>query len=177
MIKVGLFHAPMNNKRGEEVATSITNIDIHDIARSGVTFGISEYFVVHPLAIQVQIAKRIAHHWRQTSQKDYNMDRSDAFKIINFAKDFDEVKEKNPGFTFIATSAKPTSKKITYAEVREKIKAQENIFIGFGTGHGMTNGLLEKFDYCLEPVHGPTNYNHLSVRSAAAVIMDRLLGR
>jgi len=28
----------------------------------------------------------------------------------------------------------------------------------------------------LEPIAGTTGYNHLSVRSAAAIILDRLLG-
>ena len=46
----------------------------------------------------------------------------------------------------------------------------------FGTGWGMSEELLERSDYFLEPVSGPTDYNHLSVRSACAVILDRLLG-
>ncbi|MGW8301987.1 MAG: RNA methyltransferase [Desulfobacterales bacterium] len=29
----------------------------------------------------------------------------------------------------------------------------------------------------LEPIAGKTDYNHLSVRSAAAIIFDRLLGK
>jgi len=32
-------------------------------------------------------------------------------------------------------------------------------------------------DMLLEPIEGYTDYNHLSVRSAAAIILDRLLGK
>jgi hypothetical protein len=36
--------------------------------------------------------------------------------------------------------------------------------------------MMKKFDYILEPVYGPGEYNHLSVRSAVAIILDRLAG-
>jgi hypothetical protein len=35
---------------------------------------------------------------------------------------------------------------------------------------------MEQADYILEPIYGPGEYNHLSVRSAVAIILDRLLG-
>lgn len=40
----------------------------------------------------------------------------------------------------------------------------------------MTREMMEKFDYILEPIHGTGEYNHLSVRSAVAIILDRLAG-
>jgi len=36
--------------------------------------------------------------------------------------------------------------------------------------------LMARCDYILEPVSGASDYNHLSVRSAVSIIMDRLLG-
>ena len=38
------------------------------------------------------------------------------------------------------------------------------------------NEVMEKFDYILEPIYGPCDYNHLPVRAAVAIILDRLLG-
>jgi hypothetical protein len=35
---------------------------------------------------------------------------------------------------------------------------------------------ISKADYVLDPIAGTADYNHLSVRSAAAIIFDRLLG-
>ena len=45
---VALIHAPVYNKKMEIIATSITNLDLHDIARSSATFGVHSYYVVHP---------------------------------------------------------------------------------------------------------------------------------
>jgi hypothetical protein len=50
------------------------------------------------------------------------------------------------------------------------------ILLLFGTGYGMTKETMEKFDFILEPIYGAGEYNHLSVRSAAAIILDRLAG-
>ena len=174
---MALFHGPMKNKNSQSIVTSITNIDIHDIARSGFTYGIAEYFLVHPLSVQRQIASRILGHWSENSQKDYNLDRSDAFRIVKLAHDFQELKNLHPNFKFIATSARETTISTKFSDLRGRIKEGENIFLGLGTGHGMTDEFIQQMDEILEPIQGPSPYNHLSVRSAAAVIFDRLLGQ
>ena len=46
----------------------------------------------------------------------------------------------------------------------------------FGTGWGLAPEVMARADLRLAPVLGPTDYNHLSVRAAAAVILDRLRG-
>ncbi len=46
----------------------------------------------------------------------------------------------------------------------------------FGTGWGLTEEVLEQADDILEPIRGAGAYNHLSVRSAAAILLDRLRG-
>jgi hypothetical protein len=46
----------------------------------------------------------------------------------------------------------------------------------FGTGWGLTEELFDRADFILEPIKGSGDYNHLSVRTAAAIILDRLLG-
>ena len=35
---------------------------------------------------------------------------------------------------------------------------------------------MKSFEYKVEPIYGPSNYNHLCVRSAVAIILDRLAG-
>ena len=50
------------------------------------------------------------------------------------------------------------------------------ILLLFGTGYGMEQEHMNGFDYVLEPIYGPSDYNHLCVRSAAAIILDRLAG-
>ena len=47
-ISIALLHYPVYNKNKEIVASSVTNFDIHDIARCARTYGINKYFIVHP---------------------------------------------------------------------------------------------------------------------------------
>jgi hypothetical protein len=47
----------------------------------------------------------------------------------------------------------------------------------FGTAWGLADEILEAADHRLAPINGKGAYNHLAVRSAVAIILDRLLGR
>jgi hypothetical protein len=46
----------------------------------------------------------------------------------------------------------------------------------FGTAWGLAEAFISEADYILEPITGSPDYNHLSVRTAAGIILDRLLG-
>ena len=74
------------------------------------------------------------------------------------------------------TSAKSEMKKcLTFNEARMKIRTQEDVMLIFGTGQGLHPRVIENADVLLPPIKGSLDYNHLSVRSAAAIILDRLL--
>jgi hypothetical protein len=45
----------------------------------------------------------------------------------------------------------------------------------FGTGWGIAEEIVNRADHRLEPIKGVENYNHLAVRSAAAIILDRIM--
>ena len=60
----------------------------------------------------------------------------------------------------------------------EKLRSGDHPYLlTFGTGFGLADEIMGQMDYILDPIWGPTAFNHLSVRSAAAIILDRLLGR
>jgi len=66
---------------------------------------------------------------------------------------------------------------VTYGFVRKLLHCGDKpLLLLFGTGFGMEQETMNSFDYVLEPVYGPCDYNHLCVRSAAAIILDRLAG-
>ena len=46
---VALIHHPVVNKNGMIIGSAVTNMDLHDIARAGRTFGVRGYYVVTPL--------------------------------------------------------------------------------------------------------------------------------
>ena len=66
---------------------------------------------------------------------------------------------------------------IGFQDLRELIFSDEQkpYLLLLGTGWGLAKEVMESADYRLKPVSGYTNYNHLSVRSAAAIMLDRLL--
>ena len=59
---------------------------------------------------------------------------------------------------------------------RAILKGTETYLLVFGTGWGIAGEVIERADHCIEPIRGPSDYNHLSVRSAVSIVLDRLLG-
>jgi len=181
-VYVALLHYPVYNKRKDVVTTSITGFDLHDIARSCATFGVKKYFVVNPLPAQQEFAGRIFGFWLDEGSREFNWTRADAFQLISIQPDLDaavaEV-EKLEGQKpkLVATSARPQGA-VRFTELRRELESTGAPYlIMLGTGWGMTDELLARADAILEPIAGKGEYNHLSVRSATAIILDRLLGR
>ena len=180
---LALIHAPVYNKNMKVVATSITNLDLHDIARCAATFGVKRYYVVHPAPAQQALAKRIMAFWQAGYGAEYNPDRREAFAGVRLVADLTDVEaeiEQLEGVKpmRVATDARRYPNTVTYADLRERLAAETGpVLLMFGTGWGLTQEVMATADLILEPIYGPGEYNHLSVRSAAAIILDRLRGR
>ena len=181
-VYVALLHHPVYNKRRDVVTTSITGFDLHDIARSCATFGVKKYFVVNPLPAQREFAGRIFDFWLDEGSREFNWTRADAFQLISIQPELDAAVaeiEKLEGQRpkLIATSARPHGSVKFGALKTELANSGAPYLIMLGTGWGMTDELLARADAILEPIAGAGEYNHLSVRSATAIILDRLLGK
>lgn len=192
---VVLLHTPVTNRNGKLVTTSVTNMDIHDIARSCRTFGIKKYFLVTPIEDQHELVERILAHWRTDHSREYHPDRVEAVSLIRMARNFDEVKTaiaaENEGQhpEVVLTEARPLPNTISYAAYRKELidrgPKSKPIAIVFGTGWGVSDVFHPEVHRILAPVYGPKDdiergyksYNHLSVRSAVAIILDRLFGQ
>ena len=59
---------------------------------------------------------------------------------------------------------------------REAI-APSPLLILLGTGWGLADALIPSVSRVLAPIEGASDWNHLSVRSAGAILLDRLFGR
>jgi hypothetical protein len=179
---IALIHHPVYNKRQDIVTTSITGFDLHDIARSAITFGVKKYFVVNPLPAQQEFARRIFEFWMDEGSLEFNWTRAEAFKLVSIQGtlaeaigEVEKVEGRRP--RVIATSAKPRTT-ISFEQLSEELKSgSQPVMLLFGTGWGMADEVFTQVDGVLPPIDGPTPYNHLSVRSATAIILDRLLGR
>ncbi|HEX7668153.1 MAG TPA: RNA methyltransferase, partial [Polyangiaceae bacterium] len=62
-VALALIHHPVVDRQGDIVTTAVTNLDVHDIARTSHTFGVGDFFVVHPVAAQRELVHRIVTHW------------------------------------------------------------------------------------------------------------------
>ena len=183
-VYIALLHAPVYNKRGDIVTTCITGFDLHDIARSCATYGVKKYFVVNPLPAQREFAGRIFDFWMEEGSLEFNWTRAEAFRLISIKSDLDEaIKEieELEGIRprLIATSAKPRGN-ITFGSLRSELEGSTAPYlILLGTGWGLAEEVFARVDAVLPPLNGPAGqeYNHLSVRSATAIILDRLLGK
>jgi len=163
--------------------TSVTSIDIHDIARSSKTYGIKNYFVVTPLIDQQKIVAKVLDFWKKGIGAEYNKSRYEAIIHVELVSNLQEVIEhierregKKP--LIIATSARITEKDaiVTFYD-QQKVWAHERpVLFLFGTGQGLTSSVIDSCDFLLVPVQGFSDFNHLSVRSAVAIILDRWLG-
>ena len=182
-VYLGLVHYPVYNKCGNIITTAITNFDIHDIARAARTYGIERYFLIHPLTNQVDLAREILCYWQEGSGRTYNPDRCDALQIVDIVSDISaacaaiaSIEGDNP--IIVTTDARKYETTVSYMSLRNILKtANQPCLLLFGTGWGIEKSVMERFDYILEPVYGNKDYNHLSVRSAVSIILDRLLGQ
>lgn len=177
-----LVHYPVYNKKGAVINTSFTNLDLHDIARASATFGVEKYFVVQPIHAQHELIHTLINHWIKGFGARYNPDRKTALTRLNLVDSVEEVKlqikeEYGSLPLVISTAAKAYAQNIGYEELKDVMERQEgNYLILFGTGWGLEESLIENSDYVLRPIYGPGVYNHLSVRSAASIVLDRLRG-
>lgn len=182
-VYIALLHSPVYNKRKEIVTTCITGFDLHDIARTAATYGIKKYFVVNPMPTQRAFAERIIEFWNDEESMEFNWTRAEAFKLISIKATLEETidevtRDEGRRPKIVATSAKEKGKKVESRELKVEIRNTNYPYlILFGTGWGLTEEILEKADCVLEPIRGISDYNHLSVRSATAIILDRLLGQ
>ncbi|MGF1573198.1 MAG: RNA methyltransferase [Sumerlaeia bacterium] len=184
-LHVALVHFPTVDKRGNVVATSVTNLDLHDISRASRTYGVEGYWVVHPYQSMHRYVEKVLHFWKKGFGSSYNPSRMESMEFTHLAYDLGEVAEKMEAsangrkIVWVATSAKRVANTIKYAEMRSWLEDEKDdrIFcLLFGTGWGLHPCVMEEMDYILEPINGPTDWNHLSVRAAAGIILDRLRG-
>jgi len=181
---LALLHHPVYDKNHQIVTTAITNMDIHDIARSARTYGARGFYVVNPIKALHRLAARITDHWMHGYGSTYNETRKEALSLVHLTHTLDETildVERRYGQRpcVVATSARPVEgvQRISFTALRDMLeKTSAPFLLLLGTGWGLAEPVLDHSDYILQPIEGQSDYNHLSVRSAAAVMLHELLG-
>ncbi|OQX63654.1 MAG: hypothetical protein B5M56_02195 [Desulfococcus sp. 4484_241] len=177
---MALAHYPVVNRQGVTIASAVTNLDIHDIARAGRTYGISGYYVVTPLSDQKRLVESIVSHWTDGVGAKHNPWRAEAFRLVRVCETIEDaadrirVREKVSPLV-VATSARRHDSPVNIGFIRSKLE-DVPVLLVFGTAWGLAPEFLKSADHILEPLAVRGGYNHLSVRSAVSIILDRLLG-
>lgn len=178
---VVLVHYPVVNKNGEIIASAVTNLDLHDISRAARTFGVRSFYVLTPLDDQRALAERIVGYWVKGAGAKYNPMRDEALKLISIKSSLDEVVEEIHGDCgirpeVVVTCARQHDRSLSYPDFHQLLRSGTPYLLALGTAWGLSEDFIAKADHILDPILGNTDYNHLSVRSAAAIILDRLMG-
>ena len=123
------------------------------------------------------------HHWQDGFGAQYNDTRREAFKKLclcgSLPEAVDAVRQASSGSSpdIVVTGAGRFRHTIGFREMGRRLVAENKpVLLVFGTGWGLSEDLAAESDEVLEPIRGLGRYNHLSVRSAVSIIVDRLLG-
>jgi hypothetical protein len=179
---IALVHHPVLDGKGDVVTTAVTNLDIHDLARSARTYGVSDYFVAHPIAAQRELVERIREHWIDGSSGRRIPDRREAISLLRIVETLEGAVDALGGRESVdvwVTAARSLGRSVTFDDARARLRndSEKCVLMVFGTGWGLASSVLEGADALLEPIRSERGeYNHLSVRSACAIALDRLLG-
>lgn len=178
-IYIGLVHYPVLGKNKKSIAVSLTNLDIHDIARCTCTYGLGGYYITTPIEEQQHLCNTIVSHWKDGAGAEQNKSRSKAMEriyVVNTIEDVisDITKSIGSDPIVIATSAcaVPTH---SYCDIRS-IAKERAVLLLFGTSHGLAPEVYTMVQAILPPIRYIGGYNHLSVRSAVSITIDRIVG-
>jgi hypothetical protein len=177
-----LVHHPIRDREGQTVTSAVTNVDVHDIARSSRTYGLEGFFIVTPIAAQRELVGRILGHWSHGSGAKRIPERSEALARCEAVSSIDDAVARIEEMTgkaprIIATSARKEGRGVVSfeAERANLVASDVPTLILFGTGHGLAEEAISRCIALVEPIRAK-HYNHLSVRAAAAIVFDRLFG-
>ena len=180
---LALIHHPVLDRNGRIVTSAITSLDIHDIARSAHTYGVDRAYIVHPIPEQREFAARVIDHWKFDFGRAFDGRRREALETIKIVETLDDAlgdatRLAGTAPRMVHTSAR-TSRGMMTDELRQKMESPDTppMLILFGTGFGLAPAVRDRADIVLNAILGPGDYNHLSVRAAVSIILDRLRGR
>lgn len=178
-----LLHYPVLLEGRKCGASSLTNLDVHDIARISRSYGMGPFYVVTPLEDQLRLLGAILRHWGGAAGP-LRSDRSRALSLVRGMPSLDDAiaeatARAGTAPRLVATSAAWPEKKraappLTPAKVRDWCR-EGPVLLLLGTARGLAPEVTALSDGRLRPLRF-LGENHLSVRSAAAILADRILG-
>lgn len=181
-LAVALLHYPVLDRQGNTVTSAITNLDLHDIARTAHAFGAAAYYVVHPIGAQRELVERVRRHWVEGSGGRRIPDRIEPLRRLRAVASLDEaLAQCDPSgqVELWTTSASSEGRSVPFSEARGQLMGPGRpVLMAFGTGWGLSAEVHDRAHLRIAPIEpvGAGGFNHFSVRAAVAIVLDRLLG-
>lgn len=177
---MALIHHPVVDKNGQTITAAVTALDLHDIARAAKTYGVDLFYVVTPLEDQQELVRALTDHWVTGAGARYNPDRQAALALIRLLPTIEAAMEdmtRRHGARpqTVVTSARMADDSLTFDGLRALAANGQPTLLMFGTAWGLAPEAMNQADFRLAPIEGNSDYNHLSVRSAVSIILDRTL--
>lgn len=181
-LAIALVHHPVLDKAGAIVTSAVTNLDVHDLSRSARTFGAEAFFLTTPIEAQRDLVSAIVGHWRDGSSGKRIPSRKEALDRVRVVPSVDDAVAALGGRDAVeiwitAARADAGGVELTWDAARTRLRGDDPraVLVLFGTSWGLAPVLCASADGRLPPISGPTAYNHLSVRAACAITLDRLV--
>jgi hypothetical protein len=180
-VAIALVHHPVLDREGGVMTTAITNLDVHDIARSARAYELEAFYVVHPIEAQRELVEKVRSHWVEGGGAKRIPDRKEALGLVRVVSSLDEAVGAFGGAEAApelwTTAARARGPVRGYGELRGRLASPgPPVLLLFGTGWGLAPELQERAEVRIAPIVGVGPWNHLSVRAACAITLDRLLG-
>jgi hypothetical protein len=195
-VSIALVHYPVLDSQGREVTSAITSLDVHDIARSARTYDCFRYYLVHPVVAQRDLVAKIREHWTTGSSSQRIPTRKEALRLVtpidsleHAIADLAEAQGCRVTEVESWVTTAYAARSVSYPDARARlVTTEKHVLLLLGTSWGLAEHLLESADVLLEPLMGrpgtalrthsgdAPHFNHLSVRAACAIVLDRLLG-
>jgi hypothetical protein len=179
-VSIALVHHPVLDTKGEVATSTLTTMDVHDLSRSARTYGCEALYIVHPIAAQRDLAHKIVDHWTHGSSGKRIPDRKDALAVVRVVTTLAEaVEASGKGTEVWVTAARESAgtEKLSWRAARARLDEDgAPVLVAFGTSWGLAPEVINSAAALLDPIHGTGEWNHLSVRAACAITLDRLCG-
>ncbi|MBK7395918.1 MAG: RNA methyltransferase [Myxococcales bacterium] len=181
-LAIALVHHPVLDRAGAIVTSAVTNLDVHDLSRSARTFGAESFFVTSPIEAQRDLVSAIVGHWKDGSSGKRIPSRKEALEGVRVVANVEEAVASfggraNVEIWITAARADAGGVALDWDAARARLRSDDPrvVLVLFGTSWGLAPSLCAEADGRLPPITGPTAYNHLSVRAACAITLDRLV--
>ncbi len=170
-LSVAIVHHPCLNKNGAEICATVSEYDVFDASRLSLAYPLRHLYIINHEPAQRDLVARLLKHGT-----DSRPDARGVFSKTVWAPDLTTIRSaidaSSPPIV-VATSARSSPSNVSFSYVR-KLMHQQHVILLVGKAWGLAQSVIDEADFLLEPIDAGTGYNHLSVRSALAILIDRL---